>query len=92
MNYPKGKKFVLNHFISYGFQDIYNFLFSAKIKDGRQKWRKLKFFPFAEDTLVLPPGSEINLLEIALSLVVSEIFSMFYFTIKFKMDAKRGKN
>ena len=22
------------------------FLFSAKIQDGRQKWRKLKFFPF----------------------------------------------
>ena len=27
--------------------DIHTFSFSAKIQDGRQKWRKLKFFPFA---------------------------------------------
>ena len=33
----KGKK--------YGFRDIHTFSFSAKIQDGRQKWRKLKFFP-----------------------------------------------
>ena len=30
--------------ISYGFRDINIFCFSAKIQDGRQKWRKLKFF------------------------------------------------
>ena len=33
----KGKKYL--------FRDIHNFSFSAKIQDGRQKWRKLKFFP-----------------------------------------------
>ena len=30
--------------VSYGFRDINIFCFSAKIQDGRQKWRKLKFF------------------------------------------------
>ena len=30
----------------YGFRDIHTFPFSTKIQDGRQKWRKLKFFPF----------------------------------------------
>ena len=33
-----------------------------------------------------------NLLEIALSLTVSEIFSMFYFPLKSKMAAKSGEN
>ena len=39
-----GQKFCRNRSISYGFQDINIFCFSAKIQDGRQKWRKLKFF------------------------------------------------
>ena len=33
-----------NRSISYGFWDIKIFSFFAKIQDGRQKWRKLKFF------------------------------------------------
>ena len=41
------KKFTSNHSILYGFRDIHTFSFSAKIQDGHQKWRKLKFFPFA---------------------------------------------
>ena len=45
--YPAGQKFAQNRSISYGFRDIHNFLFSAKFQDGRQKWRKLKFFPLA---------------------------------------------
>ena len=45
--YPMGKKFAWNRSISYGFRDIHTFSFSAKIQDGRQKWWKLKFFPFA---------------------------------------------
>ena len=49
-----GKKFTGNRSISYGFGDIHTFSFSAKIQDGRQKWRKLKFYPFAQDTIVLP--------------------------------------
>ena len=44
----------------YGFRDIHTFTFSTKIQDGRQKWGKLKFFPFAQNTLVLPCGSKIR--------------------------------
>ena len=43
---PTGQKFCPNRSISYGFQDINIFCFSAKIQDGRLKWRKLKFFNF----------------------------------------------
>ena len=57
---PMGQKFAQTCSISCGFQDIYNFLFVAKIQDGRQKWQKLKFFPFVKNTLVLPNGSKIN--------------------------------
>ena len=35
--YPTGQKFCRNRSISYGFQDINIFCFSAKIQDGRQK-------------------------------------------------------
>ena len=41
MYHPVGKKFAQNRSISYGFQDIHTFSFSAKIQDGRQKWRQL---------------------------------------------------
>ena len=41
---PMGQKFCRNRSVSYGFWDINIFCFSAKIQDGRQKWRKLKFF------------------------------------------------
>ena len=60
MYYPVGQKFAQNRSISYGFQDIHTFLFSAKIQDGHQKWRKLKFFPLAWDTVVPPCGSKIR--------------------------------
>ena len=55
------QKFARNRSISYGFRDIHTFSFSAKIQDGRQKWRKLKFFPFAWDTRAIPCGSKIRL-------------------------------
>ena len=45
--YPVSQKLARNGSISYDLGDIYNCLFSAKIKDGCQKFRKLKFFPFA---------------------------------------------
>ena len=51
-----GQKFTRNRSISYGFRDIDTFSFSAKIQDGRRKWRKLKFSPFAQDTPVPPCG------------------------------------
>ena len=59
--HPVGQKFARNRSISYGFRDIDSFSFSAKIQDGRQKWRKLKLVPFAQDTLVPPCGSKICL-------------------------------
>ena len=59
MYHPAGQKFARNRTICYGFRDIHTFSFSAKMQDGCQKWRKLKFFPFAYDTLVLPCGSKI---------------------------------
>ena len=42
-----GRKIAQNFSLSHGFRDIHTFSFSAKIQDGRQNWRKLKFFPFA---------------------------------------------
>ena len=58
--YPSGQKFAWNRSISYGFRDIHTFPFSAKIQDGCQKWWKLKFYPFAQDILVLPSRSKIR--------------------------------
>ena len=139
--HPAGRKFAWNRSICYAFRDIDTFPFSAKIQDGRRKWRKMKFFPFGQDTLVSPCGSKIrsksldllrfsrywhffifrknlrwppkvakieifplctgdscttlqvkNLLEIALSLTVFEILTLFYFPQKSKMAAKSGEN
>ena len=42
--YPTGQKFCPNRSISYSFWDIKIFSLFAKIQNGRQKWRKLKFF------------------------------------------------
>ena len=91
--HPAGQKFAQNRSISYGFRDIDTFLFSAKIQKGRQKWRKLIFYPFAQDILVLPCRSKKNSLEIALSLMVFEIFTLFhFFPLKSKKAAKSGEN
>ena len=91
MYYPVGQKFARNHSIWYGFPDIHTFSFSAKIQDGRQKWRKLKFIPlcieYSYNTLRVK-----NLLEIVLSLTVFEILTPFHFPLKSKMAAKSGKN
>ena len=125
-------KIALSHVC--GFRDIHFYIF-------RQKCRKLKFFPLAQNTLVLPCGSKIrskslyllqflryshffifrksprwspkvakieifplgtgnsctflqvkNLLEIALSLTVFEIFTLFHFPLNSKMAAKSGEN
>ena len=57
--YPMGKKFCPNRSISYGFWDIQIFSFFAKIQDGRQKWRKLQFFNFVQNTFLLPCESKI---------------------------------
>ena len=88
--HPAGQKFARNRSISYGFRDIDTFLFSAKIQHGRQKWRKSIFFPFAQDTCATLLVK--NSFEIALSLTVLEIFTLFHFPQKSKMAAKSGEN
>ena len=139
--HPAGRKFAWNRSICYAFWDIDTFPFSAKIQDGRRKWRKMKFFPFGQGTLVSPCGSKIrsksldllrflrywhffifsknprwppkvakneifplwtehscitprvkNLLEIARSLTIFEILTLFHFPQKSKMAAKSGEN
>ena len=88
---PAGQKFTRNRSISYGFRDIHTFSFSAKIHDGRQKWRKLKFFPLRIEYPCTTLRVK-NSLEIALSLTVFEIFTLFHFPLKSKMAAKSGEN
>ena len=60
MYHPVDQKFARNRSISYGFRDIDTFSYSARIQDGRPKWRKLKLSPFPQDTLVPPCGSKIR--------------------------------
>ena len=68
-----------NRSISYSFRDIHTFSFSAKIQDGRQKWRK--FFPFAKDPLVLTCGSKI----LSKSLYLLRFSSYSHFFIKLEI-------
>ena len=68
-----------------------SFLFSAKIQDGRQKLRKLKFFSFGQDTLLLPYGSKIRLQSLYL-LQFPRYFQFFIFLLKSKMAAQSGEN
>ena len=51
-----GQKFARNRCICYGYRDIHNFSFSAKVQYGRQKWPKLKFFPTHRILLNYPVG------------------------------------
>ena len=51
-----GPKFARNRSISYGFRDICDFLFSAKIQDGRPKSEKLKILVIQQKTLFNPVG------------------------------------
>ena len=65
-------------------------IFFAKIQDGCQKWRKLKFFPFAKDTLVVPYGSKIPLKSLYL-LRFQRYLQFFHFQLKFHIAAKVAK-
>ena len=47
--YPVSQKFAQNRSVFYGFGDIFNFLFFAKIQDGHQNFRILNFFVFTQD-------------------------------------------
>ena len=91
MYHPAGQKFARNRFISYGFRDIDSFSFSAKIQDGRRKWRKLKLPSFAQDTLCTTLWVK-DSLEISLSLSVFKILTLFHFPQKSKMAAESGEN
>ena len=46
--------------LSYTVSEIITLFNSAKIKDSHHKLRKLKFFPFQWDTLILPCGPKIH--------------------------------
>ena len=89
--HPVGQKFARNRSISYGFPNIDTFPFSAKIQDGRQKWRKLKFFPLSTGHSCTTLRVK-NSLEIALSLTVFEILTLFHFPRKSKIAARSGEN
>ena len=59
-SHPAGPKFDRNGSISYGFRDICDFMFSAKIQDGRQKLKKWKILISAKKHPLLPCGSKIR--------------------------------
>ena len=56
-----GQKFIQNRSISYGSELFTLFKFSAKIQDGRQKWRKLNFIALIHPiqwTIAYPVGAD----------------------------------
>ena len=85
MYYLAGQKFARNRSICYGFRDIHTFLFfSAKIQDGRQKWRKLKSFPLHRTLLYYPEGLNaivFKLQVISLMMEVSENSKSSYYSL-----------
>ena len=85
--HPAGKKFTRNRSISYSFRDIDTFSFSAKIQDGRRKWRKLKFPSFAQETLVPPCGSKLRSKSLYLCYGFRDI-DTFSFSVKIQ-DGRR---
>ena len=91
MYHPVGQKYAQNRSISYGFRDIDTFSFSAKIQDGRQKVAKIEIFPHWTGDSCTTMWVK-NFLEIALSLTVFEILTLFHFPRKSKMAAKSAEN
>ena len=77
----KGKKYL--------FRDIHNFSFSAKIPNPAEV-AKTEIFPLSREYCCTTLWVK-NSLEIALSLTISKIFSMFYFPLNSKMAAKWQK-
>ena len=88
--YPAGQKFTQNRSISYGFRDIHTFSFSTKIQDGRQKWRKLNFFPLHKILLYYPAGQKFAR-NCSISYGFRDIHTFFYFPLKSKMAAKSAE-
>ena len=58
------------------------FLFSFKIQDSCQKWRKLKFLSFAQVPLQYPAGQKFA--QIGSISYSFEIFTLSYFPLKSK--------
>ena len=85
-----GQKFCPNRSVSYGFRDINIFYFSAKIQEGRQKWRKIEIFQLHIEYSTTTMRVKISVI-MALSLTVSEILTFFIFPQKFKKAAKSGE-
>ena len=90
--YPAGQKFDRNRSISYGFRDICDFTFSAKIQDGGQKLKKIEKFWYILRSISYTTLRVKNSIEIALSLTIFEIFAILCFPQKFKMAAQNWKN
>ena len=83
--YPVVSKFARNRSISYGFRDICDFSFSAKIQDDRQKLLKLKNFSCFNRILFYYPAGP----KFARNRTISYSFrDICHFPQKFKMAAK----
>ena len=77
--------------MSYSFQDIHTcFIFCYNLR-WPLKVAKIEIFPFCIAHYCTTLWVK-NSLEIALSLTVFEIFTLFHFPQKFKMTAKSGEN
>ena len=89
--YPVGQKFTQNRSISYGFRDIHTFSFSVKNRRWPPKVTKIEIFPLCIGHYCTTLWVK-NLLEIALSCVVFEIFTLFHFPLQSKMATQSGEN
>ena len=87
-HYHASQNFCQNASISFTVSEILTFFcFSAKIQDGRQKWRKLKFcIEYFPTTLWVK-----NSVQIALSHTVSEILRFFRFRKNSRWPPKVAK-
>ena len=86
-----GQKFPQIRSMSYRFRDIFNVLFSRNNPRWPLKVAKTEIFALGTRCSCTTLQVK-NLLEVALSLTVSKIFSVFYFLLKSKMAAKSGEN
>ena len=86
-----GQKFCPNRSISYGFRDIKIFFVFRKNSRWLTKVAKIEFFEFHIEYFATTLWVK-NSVQIALSLMVSEILTFFVFPQKFKMAAKSGEN
>ena len=89
--YPEGQKFARNRSISYSFRDIHTFSFSAKNPRWPPKVAIMETFPFCIEHSCTNLCVK-NSLEIAVSLTVFEIVTLFHFPQKSKMAAKSGES